>query len=52
MHAEDGAAHVEWPSEKYIPTVTGLWPVAMSRRVIKSMACIRFAAIQWYIEGR
>jgi hypothetical protein len=29
---------VEWPSEKNVPTVTGFWPVARRRRVIRSMA--------------
>lgn len=31
-------AHVECPSEKKVPTVTGFCPVASSRLVIKSIA--------------
>jgi hypothetical protein len=31
---------VEWPREKKVPTVTGLWPAARRRLVIRSMADI------------
>lgn len=31
-------AHVEWPSEKNVPTVTGFCPVARSLLVIRSIA--------------
>lgn len=30
---------VEWPKEKNIPTVTGRCPAAISRRVMRSIAC-------------
>lgn len=32
--------YVEWPSEKNMPTVTGFWPAAMRRRVMRSMALV------------
>ncbi|KAK5631930.1 hypothetical protein RRF57_007644 [Xylaria bambusicola] len=31
---------VEWPREKNVPTVTGRWPDATRRRVIRSMAAM------------
>jgi len=34
-----GFKYVEWPSEKNVPTVTGRWPAAMRRRVMRSIAC-------------
>lgn len=34
------SAYVECPREKYVPTVTGFWPVARSLRVIRSIACL------------
>jgi len=38
---------VEWPSEKNMPTVTGRWPAAMRRRVIRSMAEMWSASRAW-----
>jgi hypothetical protein len=32
--------YVECPNEKKVPTVTGRWPAAIRRRVIRSMACM------------
>lgn len=34
-------ACVEWPRENHVPTVTGSSPVAVRRRVMRSMACGR-----------
>lgn len=38
LFRQSASTHVEWPSEKKVPTVTGLWPPASSRLVIKSIA--------------
>lgn len=35
-----GFKYVECPSEKNVPTVTGRWPAAMRRRVMRSIACL------------
>jgi hypothetical protein len=35
-----GLKYVECPNEKNVPTVTGRWPAAMRRRVMRSMACL------------
>lgn len=35
---QKGSAHVEWPREKNVPTVTGRCPDAISLRVMRSMA--------------
>ena len=33
--------NVEWPKENQVPTVTGRWPDAIKRLVMRSIACQR-----------
>ena len=37
---------VEWPSEKKKPTVTGRWPDASRRRVIRSIALLTISRLE------
>lgn len=43
-------AYVECPREKKVPTVTGCWPVASRRRVIRSMAWRVSLAVAWILR--
>lgn len=43
---------VLWPSEKKVPTVTGRWPEAIRRRVMRSMAEMWSASRAWRRPSR
>lgn len=43
VQRKKGTAHVEWPREKNVPTVTGRWPDAINLRVMRSMAWAIFS---------